>query len=140
MFCFIFLGLYFLRQSQLCSSKACIISPLHSQKTMEPPIIGIYSPEKTMGIINNRFLLLLLLLFFFSFFLVVLTYLLANSDRNKPKRAKLVQTVTGWSLSCMKFTFSRDKFWLYPPLWNIFSLQNIWKGFLAHLHIVYIAI
>lgn len=77
---------------------------LHSPETMELPIIGICPPEKAMEIINNCFTPSF-------FFPVMLTYnLQIQTEISLYKGAKFVQTVPGWSLSCMKFILSRDKF------------------------------
>lgn len=60
-------SLFFYGNLTSALQKLAPFDPLHSQKTMEPPIIGIYSPEKAMGIINNCFFLLLLFLLLFPF-------------------------------------------------------------------------
>lgn len=112
----------FLHRSFLCKSimyrsylntasplllKSCVTSPNALSGSNGNSIIGIYSPEKAMCIINIFFLITIFFLFF-SF-----AGIPSSKFRQKKslcKGAKLVQMVTGWSLNCIKFILPRDKF------------------------------
>lgn len=115
---FIFLRLSFLCKSIMYRSylhttsplllKSCITSPNALSGSNGSSIIGIYSPERAMCIINIFFLIIIFFLFFFS-----CADIPSSKFRQKKspcKGAKLVQMVTGWSLSCIKFILPRDKF------------------------------
>lgn len=87
--------------------KSCITSPSALSGSNANSIICIYSPEKAMCIINIFFLIIIFFLFSSCADIPSSKF---RQKKSLSKGAKVVQMVTGWSLSCMKFKLPRDKF------------------------------
>lgn len=115
---FIFLHLPFLCKSIMYRSnlytaspllyKSCITSSSALSGSNANSMIGICSPEKAMCIINIFFLIIIF--FLFPSCTDIPSRKFRQKKKSLSKEAKLVQMVTGWFLSCMKFILPRDKF------------------------------